>query len=429
MRYRTLETVRSADVARLRELGKQLAEIAADPLQEQHRAIWTAVNDGKMTKPAILARDYPIHLINIDNELTPCCEDEFLASVEAEMLVRIHEWQHLRCHRVVEPYINCQADVRDTGLGLEASSPGSDDILTVESEAVSSAKHFERILNGEEDLEKLRNPEVIYDEKSTQRRLEVMNEIFAGILDVKLHGVDYFQYVPWDDLLSWMGIEEGMYDFVLNPEFMHKAIKRYTDAFIHRAKQYEALGLLSSNNTNYTIGSGGYGYTSLLPRPTASGVGAKLKDVWGFAADQIMTSVSPEMSEEFAFANEKPYADLFGQIYYGCCERLDHKLDEIAGVFSNLRKMSVSPYADVEQAMEKMSGGDVIVSFKANSNHLAVNPPEYGLLRAELENVCRLAKEYGCNVEILMKTIITLRGEPQRLWKWCDIAMEVLENY
>ncbi len=415
------------DIERLRELGKRLAEAAAHPDQERNRKIWTAVNDGGMIRPAVLARDYPVYLLDRDGSLTPAVSDPFLKTVEADILLKLYEWEHLRCHRVIEPFVNCQADVRDTGLGVEASSPGADDITFVKSQEISTARHFERIMSSDEDIGMIRDPEVVHDEKSTGRRLDLMNEIFASVMEVRLHGADYFQYVPWDDLLSWMGIEEGMYDFVLNPEFMQRAVGRYTDAFIACVRQYEALGLLTSNNQNHTIGAGGYGYTTLLPPPPPSGVGARLKDMWGFAADQIMTSVSPEMSRDFAFAAERRYTDLFGLVYYGCCERLDHKLEGLR-TFPNLRKVSMSPYANIEEGMEKM-GKDLIVSFKPNSNYLATTPPRFDLLREELVKVCRLARKHGCSVEILMKTIITLCGEPERLWKWCDLAMEVVEEY
>ena len=421
-------SIAKTDIERLRELGRKVAEIAADPEQERNRKIWTAVNDGKMISPAVLPRDYPVYLINVGDELTARCEDEFLRTVEADLLLTIYEWAHLRCHRVVEPFIDCQAAISDSGLGVEASSPGADDILTVASEAVSSARHFERIMSSEEDLGMIKDPVVIHDEKETARRYSLLRDIFDGIIGVRLHGQSFFQFVPWDDLLSWMGIEEGMYDFVLNPDFMHKAISRYTDAFIAKVKQYEELGILSSNNRNAITGAGGYGYTTRLPGPPESGMGARLKDIWGGLADQIMTSVSPEMSEEFAFIPEKRYADLFGYVYYGCCERLDHKLDELAA-FGNLKKVSMSPYANIEEGMEKMGGGDMVVSFKPNSNYLATDTAEFGLLRDELIKVCKLARKYDCNVEILMKTIITLRGEPQRLWKWCDLAMEIVADY
>ena len=422
------ERIPQKDRNRLRELGRRLAEIAALPEQDEHRAIWRAVNDGNMIRPAVLPRDYPVYLLDVDGELSPTCDDPFLRTVEADILLKLYEWEHLRCHRVIEPYVNCQADFHDARFGIEASSPGADDITTIESKEISTAKHFERILTGEEDLALIKDPEVVHNEAGTRRRLDMLNDVFAGIVDVKLHGADYFQYVPWDDLLSWMGIEEGMYDFVLNPEFMHAAMTRYTEASIMRVKRYEELGLLTSNNQAFTVGAGGYGYTSLLPPPTESGIGAKLKDVWGFVADQIMTSVSPEMSLEFAFEHERSYADLFGLNYYGCCERLDHKLEELRAL-PRLRKVSMSPYADIEQGMEKLGGGDIIVSFKPNSNYLTVDPPEFDLLRKELVKVCELARKHNSNIEIMMKTIITLRGDPQRLWKWCDLAMEIINDY
>lgn len=420
-------TPNKQDVERLRELGGRVAEIAALPEQAIHRKIWTAVNDGKMTTPAVLARDYPAYLLNVDDALTPVSADPFLRAIEADLLLRLYEWEHMRCHRVVEPVVRCQAAITDSGFGIEASSIDADELLFVEASVTATAKHFNRVLCGEEDLEMIRFPEISHDEKETQRRLELLNGIFAGILEVKLYGIDYFHCVPWDDLLSWMGIEEGMYDFALNPEFMHKAIQRHIDASIYRARQYEALGLVSSNNTNSLVGAGGYGYTSLLPKPTASGVGVALKDIWGDAADQIMTSVSPEMSLEFAFEYEKRWADLFGYMYYGCCERLDHKLDGLR-TMGNIRKVSMSPYAVLEEGMERM-GKDLVVSFKPNSNYLAMDRADMEYLRREVVNVCNLARKYGCSVEIVMKTIITLRGEPQRLWQWCDMATEVVADY
>ena len=423
-----LESIDTRDVRRLRELGKRLAEIAADPLQEEHRKIWTALNDGNMIRPAMLVRDYPVYLLGPEEELATVCKDPFLQAVEADILLKIYEWTHLRCHRVIENYVYCQADITDSGFGIQISSPGADEINHVESQEIASARHFDRILTGPDDLAMIKEPVITHDEASTRRRMEVMNDIFAGILEVKLHGCDFFQYVPWDDLLSWMGIEEGMFDFVLNPDFMHQAIGHFTDMWISRVKQYEQLGLLSSNNQAHFSGAGGYGYTSLLPKPPESGIGCKLKDMWGFVADQILTSVSPEMSDEFAFEHERRYAELFGLAYYGCCERLDHKLDELR-TLPNLRKVSMSPYANIEEGMEKMGGGDWIVSFKPNSNFLAVNPPEYSLLRAEIEKVCQLARKHDCNVEMIMKTLITLCGEPQRLWEWCDLAMEVVNDY
>ncbi len=421
------ESVTEQDMKRLRELGKRVRDIALHPDQDEHRRIWTAVNDGRMIRPAVLARDCPVFLLNVGDELVPTIQDPFLAQIEAQLQLKIYEWTHCKCHTVVEPAVLCPAAISDTGFGIDISSPGADKLANQSSQEISVARHFDRLIDGPDKLDMIRFPRVEHNEAETRRRRELLGEIFDGLLEVKLFGKNYFRFVPWDDLLSWMGLEEGMYDFIENPEFMHAAMRRYVDASIHQAKRYEELGLLSSNNTNHYSGSGGYGYTTLLPKATASGMGARLKDMWGYIANQIFTSVSPAMTMEFAVEHEKRWAELWGSMYYGCCERLDHKLGEL-GQIPNLRKISISPYANLEEAMEKMGSG-TIVSFKPNSNYLANPQPDYEFLKKEMITVCKLARKHKCNVEVLMKTIITLQGEPQRLWKWCEMAREIVADY
>ena len=34
-----------------------------------------------------------------------------------------------------------------------------------------------------------------------------------------------------------------------------------------------------------------------------------------------------------------------------------------------------------------------------------------------------------CHVELIMKDISTVRYQPQRLWEWAAIAMEVAQDY
>lgn len=414
------------DTERLRELGREVAEIAADPLQQKHIQIWKNVNDLRGGRPALLARDYPIFLMHHGDELRAAIKDPFYASVELDLLLRIYEWKHLRLNRVILPEVRCPVCMTDSLYGLDFTAPDADKITEQTEAAVSTARHFDRIIDTEEDLEKIQMPRIDYDERATMERFARMKEIFDGILEVQLYGIDYFKFVPWDDLLPWMGIEQGIYDFILNPEFMHKAIRRYMKAALHRAKTYERLGLISSNNTNTCVGPGGYGYTDTLPSPTATGIGGRLADNWGDAADQIMTSVSPVMTKEFAFDYEKEWADQFHHIYYGCCERLDNKVEELK-TFGNLRKVSMSPFANLEAGMEKLGKGTV-VSFKPNSNYLTLDTPQYDLLEKELRDACAWAQKYGCSLEIIMKTIITLRGEPERLWTWCDMASKIVDG-
>lgn len=412
------------DIARLRELGRRVQEIAALPIQAENQKLWRAVNDRKMIRPAVFVRDYPIYLIEQGGELATAIEDEFLKPIEADLLLRLYEWKHLRCDRVVEPVVMCPLSLMDSGFGLDTST---DMVKFLSGSVYDTARSYDRQISTEEDLQKIREPVVSYDRETTLGNFARMQEVFDGILEVRLAGVHHFHCEPWDDLLSWMGIEEGMADFALRPEFMRKAVDRYVACSLSGARQYERLGLVASNNCSVKVGQGGPGYTSELPEPRPGNIGGELADNWGGAMDQILTSVSPEMTAEFAVEPERAWSEAFGLFYYGCCERLDHKVGEVRR-FPKLRKVSMSPFAEIENGMAQL-GSDVVVSFKPNSTYLAESNWDRERSRRELVRVCELARKYGCNVEIVMKTLLSLNGEPQRLWEWCDIAMEVVSAY
>jgi hypothetical protein len=241
------------------------------------------------------------------------------------------------------------------------------------------------------------------------------------LLTVEKKGVSQIDFTPWDDLFKLFSIEEGMMGLYLDPDLMHLAIKRYVDIHLALLDQYEKAGILQHNNGNSLIGSGALGYSSELPNQ--AGPGARASECWGFCTDQIFTSVSPQLHDEFATQHEIRWMNRFGLTYYGCCECLDQKIP-LLEKFKNLRKISVSPFTDLEKAME-MIGGRYVVSFKPNSTLLAGGTWDREASRAEIVKACDLAVKYGCNIEIVMKTMITLNNEPQRLRDWCRMASEI----
>lgn len=414
------------DVERLRDLGRKVREIAELPIQQERIALWRNVNDLHMTKPVLYHRDTPPAVLNYNDELTTQIEDPFLASVEADLLMRLYNWKHMPLDYVVVDYVKCQCAITDNGWG---------DLVQYDSDLTKDRQgqatiHFQSVINTMEDVEKIKAPVIEHDEDETRERWRVLNEIFDGILKVRLFGVCYINVAPWDDILEWMGMGDAMMRFYEDPDLMHACAKRYIDCCIARFKKYEEMGLLSSNNEYENIMNNHPGYTSELPPPTESGIGCRLKDMWGGCSDQIMTSVSPATSREFAFAYERAYADIFGKFGYGCCERLDHKMADLIEAFPNLRMVSVSPYSKLEPALEAL-GSKYTVSFKPNSNYLFQPDFEEAkeLLTKELETALQLCQKYNSNMVINMKTIITLRGEPQRLWWWSEMARKMVDKY
>jgi hypothetical protein len=418
--------LKNKNYTRLRELGKQVAGIAALPVQQYNKKLWTAVNDLKAIRPVVYVRDYPLYLLQYNDELVTTIEDPFLKEIEQTLLLRIYEWKRLRVDRVVEPYIECPVVYRDSGFGIEGYTNVASN--NVEKEYYDQSKHFDPVLLDMDDIDKIKTPVVEYDEETTMARYNLLKEIFDGIMPVKLFGRCHFRCATLDDIMTWTGIDEGMHHLALKPDFMHAIIDRYIDAQIARIKQYEKLGILSSNNNAKNIGNNCPGFTSQLPAPTESGIGAKISDIWGENADQIMTGVSPEMTQEFSFEHEKKWASQFPLHSYGCCERLDHKLDLLIASFPNLRKISSSPYSNLQSMMKQLEKRYVI-SFKPNSLYLAGEKPNMDLLREEFKNACELAQKYQVNLVFNMKTLLTLNNEPQRLWQWCDMAAELIHAY
>jgi hypothetical protein len=415
------------DFIRLRDLAKRVREIAENPLQDEHRKIWTAVNDKKMIKPAVLARDICFDVLEYGDELKCQIEDEELRFYEAHLLAEIYQWNHLRCHSIVEKHILCPAVIHETS-GLPGDTMYYVPVFW-RLKTKMTADHFGGVIRDEQDFEKIKVPDVEYDRQATQKRVDFLNEVFGGILPVYPSGRDGFRFSPWDHLFKALGLQEGMYNLALQPDFMKALIQRYVDVFIAHVDNLEKLGLLNHNNRPALIGQGGYGCTTLLPPPPEEGVlGAKQNGMWGSAADQIFTAVSPEMTREFAFEPEKRWAQKFGLMYYGCCERLDQKLDDLLTV-PQIHKISCSPFSKREAFMEKLAD-KAVVSFKPDSIRLTTAGDwDKEACRDELIDVCALARKHHCNVEILMKTFTTFGGDPTRLWKWCDMATDIVNNY
>jgi hypothetical protein len=72
-------------------------------------------------------------------------------------------------------------------------------------------------------------------------------------------------------------------------------------------------------------------------------------------------------------------------------------------------------------------GTDYVLSRKPSPAVLAEDTWRPEAARHDLEQF--LEKARGCSVEIIMKDVSTVRYQPQRLWEWEKIAMEIAHKY
>lgn len=408
------------DKAILRRLAEKVAEIADLPVQKEKAEMWRRMNQLKPVKPMVWINEIPWHEMDVNGELEIQSTHPFARRLEGGLRRTIYQWEHMPGDMVVERKIYSPIAIRDTGFGIREVS----DVVRIDARGVAS-RRFHPQIRSEKDLERIKMPVITHDVEASERNYQMMVDIFGDILEVEKGGVAGMWFAPWDQLVTWWGVEQVFMDLLLRPELVHAAVDRLVNAHLSRLDQLERLNLLALNNRNVRIGSGGYGYTDELPQEDFDPNHVRAIDLWGCATAQIFSGVSPQMHEEFALKYERRWLERFGLTYYGCCEPLHHKVGILKNI-PNLRKISMSPWADLEVAVEEI-GDRYVISYKPNPAVLAVDEwnPEYA--RKELRRA--LERTVGCAVEVIMKDISTVRYEPQRLWEWARIAAEETERF
>jgi hypothetical protein len=405
----------------LRKLAEEKTKIASFSIHKQTISEWKRINEIKKGKPVIYITEIPWNEMNVNDELTVSCEDNFLQYIEFwELRTQIYQWKRMPADMVIENIVYCPIVIKNTGFGIK---PVYDDIIDNEKEEIAQ-RHFHQQIKKEKDIEKIKMPEISVEWEETEKRFQMLNEIFGDIIKVEKRGISAQSFSPWDILITWYGVQEALMDLALNPEILHLIVDKITSGFLYQLEQYEKLGVLSLNNGNICVGSGGPGYTDLLPQKDFNPNHIRPIDQWASAASPIFSEVSPRMHEEFALQYEKKWLEKFGLTYYGYREPLHNKIEILKNI-KNLKKISVSPRADIEKSIEKI-GTDYVFSYKPNSAILAKDQWDIESIKKDLSATIEKITKSGCICEIIMEDINTVHHQPQRLWEWAKIVKEIV---
>lgn len=402
----------------LRRLAAEQAQIAALPIHNEKKALWARLNQLQSVRSMVWITEVPWHEMNVDDELTLQCQDPRAREIEQGFRRLLYQWRHLPADMIVDDFYECPLVIHSTGMGLQEDV----DIVRTDAENPIVSRHFHPQIVEPEDIEKIRMPQVTYDAEATERNFQQLWDLFGDILPVRKVGKRFIWTAPWDELVRWWGIQPAMMDLVLRPEMVHAAMQRLMDAYLSELDQWQALNLLACNNTNVRIGSGGYGYTNELPGQPFDPEQVQPHNMWGSSTAQIFSAVSPEMHWEFAVRHELRWLERWQLTYYGCCEPLDQKMEVVRRI-PNLRKISMSPWIKVERAAQTV-GADYVFSRKPNPAIFALDTWQPQEARRQIQEV--LDHTQGCHVEFIMKDISTVRYDPQRLWKWERLIMQMV---
>ncbi|MEF9990039.1 MAG: hypothetical protein RR716_05965 [Christensenellaceae bacterium] len=409
------------DKAVLRRLGEELKEFAAKDADSDKAELWRALNDLKSKRPMVWINEIPWHEMNVNDELTLQTKTEWAKEQETNLRRTIYQSKHMPGDMIVNPYIECPKIFYSTDFGIVEDV---DTVRTDENNEIYS-RHFKIQIKDPEDIEKIALPKITYMQKATQYQYEALKDVFDGIMDVKIVGQTHVWYTPWDYLIRWWGISEAMMDLVMRPQMVHDAYERMVNAWMSEMDQFEQQNLLSLDNNNTRIGSGGYGYVSDLPGKDFDAQHVKAHNMWGCANAQIFSSVSPQMHDEFAVQHDLKWLRRFGLTYYGCCEPLDKKMD-IMRKIPNLRKISVSAWCDIDRITSEV-GKDYVMSRKPSPAIFSGDNFDATVAKKHLTDFLDKAKDG--HVELIMKDISTVNYKPQNLWEWEKIAMQVAMDY
>jgi len=406
------------DLSIIRDLAKRTAELAALPIQEEKRRLWRGLNNKKPERPMIMVDQVCWHEMNVNDELTLLCQDEEARGWERHFRTILYKWNHFPVDSVVENYIPVYR-VMSGGLDLRAR----EETLELDSANDVVSHKFENQIKTFDDLEKIKFSDVVYNEKETMKQYEHMQEMFGGIMDLRLEGNGYSQgYLTfWDPIASILSIEGFLDTIIDNPDLMHAVIKRVVDGYMTTLDQMEALNLYT--NPQPLIHCTG-AWNDELPQTIAKpGEKRTTKDMWMFSMAQSLSTVSPAMFNEFEIEYSIPLCERFGLVYYGCCEPLHDRMNYVKRL-PNLRKVSMSPWANKLRGAEEI-GKDYVYSCKPNPAFIAVSSFDEDLIRKDLIETKQICQQFGCPLEIILKDVSTVDYKPERVWRWAEIAMEV----
>mgnify|MGYP005836655177 CR=1 FL=1 len=401
----------------IRRLAAETAEIAALPVQEEKRRLWRQLNGLRPERPMVAIDQVCWNEMNVNDELTLVCEDAECRTYERWLRQQLYQWRHFPVDMVVEPFVRVPKAIGNTGFGITVK----EQVAVTDPTSAVVGHAFENQFVTDADLDKIRTPIVTHDAAETARRLDVAHELFAGTLEIFEQGCDPYLSV-WDPISTWMSVEDALYAIVDRPEYMLELGRRMVNGYLSMLDQLEEQGLLCHHQSLiHCTGA----YTDELPAPGFDPARPRTKDIWMFGLAQMLSTVSPAMFEKFEIDLCMPIFERFGLVYYGCCDPLDKKIAQVRKI-PNVRKISMSPWVDEELGASEI-GRDYVYSRKPNPAFLAWPSFDEKAAREHIVATVQTCARHGCPLELIFKDISTVAYEPQRLWRWAEITMEVVE--
>ncbi len=397
------------DKKTLRELAKRYLGACAQPAQTERRDLWRRHNSLKKTRPLIYVRAFAWEEMPQSRLV---CEDPFARHYEDFFRSHLF-WNTLEDDSIFEPWVTVSATHTHNGWGLFGERRYSQ-------ESHGSYKE-DYPLKDLADTEKLQIPRHGIDERKTSEDVARLSEAIGDIITINVDRGPAYRMWTGDistDLGHLRGIEHFMMDMMDHPEWLHRLVKFMSDGILKTHQEAESKGdwgLCAHQNQAMS-------YAEELEDPKAN-VNAVTRDrLWGYMAAQEFTAVSPAMHDEFLLQYQLPILNKFGLVAYGCCEDLTRKIDMLRQV-PNLRRIAVSPFADVAQCADQI-GTDYVLSYRPSPADMVSYGYDQQRIRTILKRDLGACKD--CHVDVTLKDVETVGNDPERVKQWVACTRQVI---
>ncbi|HBN85136.1 MAG TPA: hypothetical protein DDZ89_14980, partial [Clostridiales bacterium] len=376
------------DIKILKELAKEYAEISQKDVQNERRRLWAAHNAFHEVRPPIYIRHAAWLTEVVGDKLQ--CEDGFYRRYEYFLRCAIFH-DTLDDDYIIEPWIAQKAVFDTTGEDIWGLP-----VKRIHTEKKSVTKYVHPIKNPE-DFAKIIVPTHEINWDKTNAAYDKLKDALDGIIEVCIDTTPLLNgfYADLSTVFGRLrGFENMLWDMVDRPEWLHEVMAFMRDGVLKVQQEAEDAGhytLLSNENQSMP-------YLEGLEPMRANSRPVKRNEIWGFMAAQEFAGVSPQMHDEFLLQYQMPIMEKYGAIAYGCCEDYTHKIDMLRQV-KNLRRIAVSPFAQVEKCAEQI-GGQYIASWRPSPSAMVSSGFDPAYIRKHITENIKLFQKYNCRFDI-----------------------------
>lgn len=400
---------------RVRDLAKAFFEYAVSPEMESRREAWSEHNALNFSRPLIYIRAIPFGEFFDYGSLK--CRDSYLRGLETEFLHR--QYHSAVCDDYIEEsFMTVRASLKATtgGWGMP--------IHMTERPAHGGAAAYDPVLFDEQDLEKMHVAPHEVNEQATKAEYDRLCDLLGDLMPVYVDRQGVLCGMWSCDIATTLaklrGLEQIMWDAYDRSEWFHKLLSFMRDKIMSNMDETEAAGDFSFvNHQNQAMP-----YHRGVTRP--GGGKAKQNELWGYMAAQEYTTFGPDLFKEFMFDYQKPILERFCMTAYGCCEDLTNKIDVIKKL-KNLRRIGVSPFADLRKCAERI-GGDYILSWRPNPSDMVSMGVDEEYVRKYIRAGIAVMKENGCKYDITLKDVETVSSDADAIPFWTRIVRDEINR-